>query len=317
VHIIRMSFKKIVLFACIVSGIVSEIYYGRAFGYGFVVKGEVKENIVAETLSTIDIKNNPQILGTNWSVSITNLDSIIFNGSTYITKNLTITPLSYGHIHSFYFYPDNASNIQGSMTNNRIDSIGDPDVLSLWFYAQNGHISADFSDGEILSVGYVSIKTDDVELTTTDPHWDEITLSTKSIAKMTLTASNGSIFWFSARVLPDLIPINGTLTINGFDGIAVHNGFLYIGGKISVKSSSMTIKTIDRPFIGIWHQFGWAHEPEYWEIAIYGGDDVRIEGFCIPYWSVGVLICGCASSIILIILAIIQKSGIGNYDSWS
>ncbi|MDI6887090.1 MAG: hypothetical protein QMC98_00410 [Candidatus Thermoplasmatota archaeon] len=281
----------------------SEICYARAFGYGLVVRGEVTRNIEAETLSTINITSNPQILGTNWSVFITDLDSIVFDKSTYITKNLTITPLSYGEIHSFYFYRDKASDIQGSLTYNRITCIGDPDVLSLLFHSQNGYITANFSDDEILDVGYVSIKTDDVELITTDPLWDKVTLSTKLKAKMVLTATEGSRFW----MFPDLIPINGTLKINGFHGIAAHNGFLYIGGKISIKSSGITIKTIDRPSIGIWGHFGWAHEPEYWEIEIYGGDDVRVEGVCIPYWSVGVLICGCASSIILIALAIIQK----------
>jgi hypothetical protein len=305
---LRRLNNKIIFVICLITILISSIFFQIYFSDEYNSKlndesntiiGDVKGDIEFIGKGVYEFNEFDSLRGINWYVNITNLEKIVIgegrtNERVINTKNLTIIPIEGSYNPYIAFYSLKRTKISGELEYERIESFSDYYDISLEFHTIFSIINANLYDLDEVWINDVNIETDKGILQSITEYREEITLYSEKVIYFKLISSKGSKFSFSISPYfedsPNLLFLNGTLVVNDFDGRIPEEYGFYISKTVTIESSNISISTLERPYHGDLHGFGWAHDPQYWKIKIiFKGTDLNIEGFKITYWGMGII----------------------------
>jgi hypothetical protein len=305
----KQYIKKLLTFCIlliIITSLISEYFFSNLYKSKTIITensitGEVRGDLNFYGEGIYKFWNSHSLHGINWSVNVTNLEKIVIEEGrpderVIFTKNLEIIPLvgNYRPRFSIAISYDNfnISNIDGKLRYNQIESHDDGISLYFTFHAIESNLNAILNDYDKLRINDVYMFTDNKTLQIIKVYGVDVTIYSNKLINVRVLSSRGSSYGFhpSSSYFPDPLHLNGKLVINEFDGMINYNGWLYFSNSITIESSNILINTIEHPQSGHDGAF-FPADKTYWKIHItFKESKLNIEGFCIPYWSVGTLL---------------------------
>jgi hypothetical protein len=297
-----------ILIIAIVFILTSELLFGLKYGYETGGQGEFKDRLFLEGEIEYNL-DNLLIYGDEWVANFYNLSSVYirFNDSngdlyekTHNTSQITFKSVKSGNQKSVF-----------RLTN--ITKISD--FCSATFRESDTTISLDcISDRQITGVMENTTKADDLTFVNIIILIDNNTInaSQSEWEKFYMTGTTGNI-GFNVSLEGDYlitssteymgdhnnrINLRGQMRANDFSGIISSNGKFYISGNpilYTKNSGFMRLTILQNPEP---EQVGLDRQPADWELE-FNGENVEVEGFGLPYWSIGLLLSFIPSTIII------------------
>jgi hypothetical protein len=294
-----------ILIVIVIFALVSEMSFGIIYGYETKGQGAFKDGLYME--GELDfILNNLIINGEEWETKFHNILSIYIKyigldnnitEKTIETSNLTIMAISSDDVFS-------SINLKTITDNSKFDSAN---FIKNNLYIQlnrssdfqiNGILNSTISSDN-LDLYNVYIITDNESIEVVKQGWFSLIEREKGDIQFNVTLKkNCNLQSYSGRtmgeysIIGDIIYLNGELSSTSFGGIIYSNGRIYLNAKkISGKMKITITQNPEKYYNHDSHQYDWAIK--------YGGEDLEVDGFGLPYWSIGILLSIIPSAILI------------------
>jgi len=291
-----------IIIVIVLFSLLAELILGRTIGYGTEGRGKFKDGLFIEGDFEYRI-TNLVITGEEWEVNFYNLSNIyirffdyddeLFEG-TFITSNLTVITTTLGDPLPFISL-DNITNIS------RFTSATFPDEhtsLQLTCSPDNqiiGTINTS-TDDDYFTFRSVIVITDNETIEVLRRGRFSLYGENEGNVQFNISVNESCLIRTSVRIDEpngDIIHLNGELRSYSFEGLIRSNGEFYFSND-PILNGNMQLKILQYPKKYYNHD---AHQYD-WELEIVG-EDVVVEGFGLPFWSIGLILSIIPSVIIV------------------